>query len=491
MRRIFSSKIIPLVLIVLLAVNALPVLAVDTLEASDFKLQSWSKTVDFFDYVRAYASQHGKTPPQEDSHAYLYLTYVNVSGMQMLYAGLSNITADQKALTIPIQTFMMHYKSKDQLKDVVTASSFVMLLAFSEDSNSIFQSSPDKNDTLYASFSLGADLSEYFGSSTPPALNSKTEVIPLTHSQDNLTWTWGMKYTNLTAIWWKMSIDPDNPTRDSRPIAISRYDELAFTYNLTIDPETGEATLSTNYVIGKMTDLWVMWWVIILPVTVHYNATGCYRLNGIKLSDETIYDFLSAQGIEMSIVQFQSTVVLDHTAYFSSLGKNVTDNDVFVGNTTISTFAEDGERIFDADFSTKREYNLYNYTADPSETSFETYNTTTRTCKIAGFARNPIFNVHTSLMRFISVVVAHMDPGLYEQAKDHLLDLEYADYFYIISYPIYGGYRVEHDPTFTAYCSLTSDESGNPTQPGSLGWLLVFAGLVIIAVAVVALVRRR
>jgi len=489
-----KSKVATFTLIaMLLAANAVPVFAVDTLSPSDFELKSWSKTIDFFDYVRLYAVQHNQTPPSEDSHAYLYLTYVNVSGMQMLYAGLSNITMNQTSLTIPIQTFMMHYKSEEGLKDVITGTSFMMLLAFNETENTIFQQSPDRNDTLYASFSLGCNLNEYFGNSTPPSLNSKTEIIPLT-STDNLTWTWGMKYMNLTAIWWKTSIDPNNPNRDPRPIAITRYDELTFVYNLTINPDTGEATLNVDYYIGKMTDLWVIWWLLFIPVTVHFNATGCYTLKGVKISDETIYDFLQSQGIKMSIVQFQSTVVLDHSTYYRSSGVNVTDNDVFVDNSTISTFAGDGERIFDADFSSKREYNLFNYTADPTETEFATYNTTTRTCKIAGFAGNPIFQVHASLMRFIPLVVAHMDPELYQQAKDHLLDLSYADYFYIIAYPVYGGYRIEHDPTYTAYCSLTQEGQTPPpdTTPAfPKGGFIAIIGLAAAAAIVYVIIRRR
>ena len=489
-----KSKVVTFALMVILfTTNILPVSAVDTLGPSDFELESWSKTIDFFDYVRVYAAQYNKTPPPEDSHAYLYLTYVNVSGMQMLYAGLSNITVEQTALTIPIQTFMMHYKSKDGLKDVVTGTSFMMLLAFNETEDNNLPQSPDRNDTLYASFSLGCDLSQYFKDSTPPSLNSKTEIIPLT-TTDNLTWTWGMKYTNLTALWWKTSIDPNNPNRDPKPIAITRYDELTFIYNLTINRETGEATLNIDYYIGKMTDLWVIWWLLFIPVTVHFNATGCYTLKGVKLSDETIYDFLQSQGIKMSIVQFQSTVVLDHSTYYNSNGANVTDNDVFVDNSTVSTFAGDGERIFDADFSSKREYNLFNYTADPTETDFTTYNTTTRICKIAGFARNPIFQVHTSLMRFIPLVVAHMDPELYQQAKDYLLDMSYADYFYVIAYPVYGGYRIEHDPTYTAYCSLTQEEpTPPPDQPSTFPkeGLIAITGLIVAVAIAYTIIRRR
>jgi hypothetical protein len=478
-------------LMTLLSVNLVPVAAMDTLQPSDFALMSFSKTIDFFEYVRAAAQQHNMTPPDEASYAFLHLNYINVSGLQMLYAGLSNITVNQTSLTIPIQTFMLHYQSSAGLKDVIAASSFIMMLAFNETEDTLFPASPDKNDVLYASFSLGADLTPIFGRDTPPGLSSQTEIIPLT-SEDAYHWSWGMRYTNLTAIWWQISIDPAHPHHDPRPIAITRYEELTFTYHLTIDPETGTATVNTEYVIGRATDLWLLFWLVILPIPFHYNATGCYRMNGAKISDETIHAFLHTQGIQMSVVHFQSSVVLDRTTYSNAEGTNVHDNEVDVSDATVTTYADDGERVFDANFTAKGAYNLFNVTSDPTETTFTAYNTTTRTTKIAGFARNPIFHVHTYLMRFIPLMVATMSPELVEQAKDHLWDMNYADYFYVIGYPVYEGYRIEHDPTYVAYAALTAEEPPPPEPPAPPGGgaaLLLAGGALLVLVLVI--LRRR
>ncbi|MFC1487420.1 hypothetical protein ACFLRN_07035 [Thermoproteota archaeon] len=486
------QKIVTAVIVILMLINVLPVYAADTLVPSDFQLESWSKNIDFFDYVRVYAAIHGKTPPSENEHAYLNLVYVNSSGLQVLSAGLFNITDEENTITIPIQTTMMHYKSRDGLKDVVTASSFVMLMAFNETGDTFFEMSPDETDTLYASFSLGYDLDDLFEDSKPD-LNSKTEVIPLTSSSDGLVWTWGIRYTDLGALWWKTSIDPDNPARDPRAIALTVYDELTFTYELEIDPETGEATLSMNYTIGKIRNLWIFWWLLVIPIPFHYNSTGCYRLNGQQISTETIHDFIHNQGIQMSIVNFQGTVILDHTAYFESQGTNVQNEEVIVDDSEIETFADDGEKILVSNFTTKASYNLFNYTLDPTETSYETYQTRTRTSKITGFAHNPIFAVHTSLMRFIPTVMASIDPELYTQAKDHLLDMNYADYFYITSYPEYGGYRIEHDPSITAYCNLITDapQPGEPSTLDGIGSIIVIALGLTLIVALIVLIKRK
>ena len=466
-----------------------PVYSVDYLRPDDFEEESWSKVIDYLEYVDVYAAAHGKPRPPAGAHAYLYMTYVNHLGLQMLYTGLSNITMGLGKLTVtlPIQTFMMHYKTEDQSRDVVTASSFIALLAYNETTDtSIHTDSPDRKDTLYASFSMGFDLSSLINTAERPALNSKTTIHALEHSDDKTEWHWGMTYTNLTAIWWRFYIDPENASYQSLPVAVGIYEELTFTYDLIFDSDNNTATLLSNYVIGRMTDLWVVdtwWWIF--PVIVHYNSTGCYRLDKTKYSDETIYEFLHKHGISMSIVLFQASALLDHTTESSVRGQSVTDKEIIVSDDTISTYAEDGERIFDTDFGEKSTYTLYN---DTSSTS-ATYNATTRLAQRGGFAENPIFQIHTFLMRYIPLVLAHMDKPLYDQAKNHLLNMTYADCFYIISYPTYDGYKVEHDPTYTAYMTIVEAATSFPNA----GPVILILALVVIVVAIstVFILRRK
>ena len=473
-----------LLISVTLASVILPAFPADTLLASDFKEESWAKTIDFFDYARAYALLHGMTAPPSSWHAYMYTTYVNTRGLHMLYAGLSNITFGGGAyFTIPMQSFMMHYKTNNRTRDVLLASTFLMLLAFNETSTSIYPDSPDINDTLWASFSFGFDLSTL--NATLPVLNSKTELFPLTHSDDNLTWSWGMKYTNLTAFWWRTWIDPVNPHFDnSWPIAVTVYDELTFTYNLTIDPTTNTATLTENHIIGRMRHLLLKW----LPLLwVHYNSTGTYFL-GAKISNDTIYDFIQNNQIKMSIVNFQTTILADRETYSKTAsGQNVTDTETPVSDTSITTYADDGEKICDANFGTKKTYELYNYTADPTETNYKIYNATARTAKAACFAGNTgLFTYHIGLMKFFPLLVANMHSRLFQRAKESITNMTKANYFYLIAYPTYSGYRVVHDPTFTVYLT-TSTASVHPF----LGPILIIAAIAAVATVVVVFTRRR
>src|SRR3990170_1637402 len=454
-----------------------PGAAVDTLTPNDFKLQSFSKTVDFFDFAREYAAASGKPIPPSNWHAYLYQNYINTSEFQLFYSGLINITAGQGALTIPVQSFLEHYKTPNG-KDVLTSSSFIMLLAFNDTATSLHTDSPDINDNLYASFSLGLDLTNITGT-TKPALSSKTELIPLSHPDDN-TWEWGMRYTNLTAIWWRMFINPLAPRYEALPIAITTYEELTFTYKLVLDPANNRATVKSNYVIGKMTNLWLITWLLIIPIVVHYNATGAYTPRGAKLSDENIHQFLEKQRIKMSIVLFQNSLVLDQVTASTFNSQNVTDAEVDVSNGAITTQSGD-ETIFKADFGVKEQYKLNNTEA--------TYDAVTRTVPRLGLARNPLFAMQVALLKYVPLIVKHIDPPLYERAKDYMLNMTYADYFYIISYPEYSGFKVEHDPTYTAYASL---EAVPATEAPKVFGLLLIGGIVaVVIIGAVFVIRRR
>ena len=262
-----AYRILAILLLSVFSASAVvPVFGTDRLLASDFQLGSWAKVVDYFDFSRDFAANHSLAGPPNDYHAYVYMTYVNTSGLQMLYAGMCNMTfGDNKYLTIPMQTFMMHYKSENSSRDVLTASNFLMLLAFNDTSQSLYPDSPDMNDNLWSSFSMGFNFSNSFPNDTFPSMDTETQISPLTNSSDGLQWSWGMTYKDLTAVWWRTWISPDNHTYNSQPMALTTYDELTFNYTLTISPDTHTATLTENHVIGRIRDLWYFWGWFLVP----------------------------------------------------------------------------------------------------------------------------------------------------------------------------------------------------------------------------------
>ncbi|UCH38082.1 MAG: hypothetical protein JSV76_02665 [Candidatus Bathyarchaeota archaeon] len=462
----------------------------DTLLQEDFQQPSFAKTVDFFDYARAWATLKGLPQPPQHWHANVYMTYINQSGFQLLYAGLREISLIQNLdVTIPMQTVLMHYKTQEANQDALVASSFLMVMGFNDTDTSLYEHSPDKNDNLWASFSLGVDLTELFPNVTFPAFNSDSEVIPLDHpdeSADYETWTWGMKYTNLTALWVTTDLVNADETKLSRPFGLATYDELTFKYRLRLYPN-GTATLHKDYIIGRMHDLFVFGgWFLIWPIYNHYNSTGCYRYNA-KVSDETVYDFLEANEVSMSIVEYQKVILLDReTQTTTAEGTDVIGNEVEVSTTSISTHSEDGELICNQNFGAKPTYDLYNL----SETEPTTFDAVVRTYNISGYARNRnLFEFQTSFQRYVPLILVGMYPGLYQRARDTISNMNVTDCLYIISYPSYGGYKIDHDPVFTAY--YTPVQAVNPMLENLKGILFLSAIIVPILVGVFLLRRRR
>jgi hypothetical protein len=157
-----------------------------------------------------------------------------------------------------------------------------------------------------------------------------------------------------------------------------------------------------------------------------------------------------------------------------------------VGNSSISTYADDGEKILDASFGVKDTYNLFNYTEDSSENTPHSYNAVVRTTEITGYVKNDnLFNVHKIFAQYLPLVLVHMYPSLYQKANQTITNMTKADYLFVISYPTYSGYRIEHDPLYTVYFAPIAAFSPN------LGGIIVIAAIAGVAIAVVLVVLKR
>jgi hypothetical protein len=69
-----------------------------------------------------------------------------------------------------------------------------------------------------------------------------------------------------------------------------------------------------------------------------------------------------------------------------------------------------------------------------------------------------------------------------------MLNMEYSDCFYMISYPKYSGFKVEHDPTYTAYASL---EPLSAEAPKTFGLILIGGIVAAVIIGAVLVTRRR
>jgi hypothetical protein len=287
-------------------------------------------------------------------------------------------------------------------------------------------------------------MSSYTSGHAIPLVAS-SQVIPLT-TTDNLHWTWGLKYTNLNAIWWKIDVNPLSPSWDANvPRGIAQYNELTFQYDLTIDPTAKTAKLTASYTVGRITDLWLLG----QTPALHLNSTGTYYGNGTRVNTQSVYSYLQQRQMKLSIVLANKTILASQkTTDDTETGKNVdNDTNADISNTAINTKAPDGETVFKSDFGVKANYQLY----DASDANPTTVQAVTRTVARMGWGGNPAFAFQNVLTGFLPLFVAHVAPELYNQAKSGLVDLSMSNYLYIISYPQWNGYKIVHDPDFTAF----------------------------------------
>ena len=132
--------------------------ASDTISASDFKLGSWSKSIDLFDYARQHAEAVGSTPPPAEWTSDMVVNYINQYGVKLLYMGFAGVDYGQAKFQVPLQSIVERFNTTKG-EPAMTASSFLMLMAFNDTKTSIYPGSPDKGDNLWVSFSIGTDYS--------------------------------------------------------------------------------------------------------------------------------------------------------------------------------------------------------------------------------------------------------------------------------------------------------------------------------------------
>ncbi|MGQ9539051.1 MAG: hypothetical protein ACUVTE_05685 [Candidatus Bathycorpusculaceae bacterium] len=144
------------------------------------------------------------------------------------------------------------------------------------------------------------------------------------------------------------------------------------------------------------------------------------------------------------------------------------------------------EKKYLTSFGVKETYKLYNYTTDPTESTYAVYNALTRTAQISEIAKNEVLSAHKNILKYVPLFIAHMHPQMLERAKETIGNITKASYIYAISYPNYGGYRVEHDPVYTAY--ITSEE----TPSNQMGKYIVIAAVIVAAaLAITVIIKRR
>jgi hypothetical protein len=468
-------KTLSIAIAFLLVINSFSVIkaqASDQITKNDFTVGSFSKTIDLFEYARTHAEAIGGTPPPADWTSDTVVNYINQNGLKLLYMGFAGVDYGKAKFQLPLQSIVERFNTTKG-EPAITASSFLMLMAFNDTKASAYPGSPDKEDNLWASFSMGTDFTEILPEGKTPKMITSVEVTPLKNSGNE--YTWGMKYKYLAAIWWRVA----GSGPKLLPTALCVYDELGFNYRLVFNQSDGTAKLYITYTIGEMRDLWTVGYLGLLPIVTHFNSTGTYNLRQQKIGAENIHGFLERNKISMSIVMGQRTWVADKEVSNKVNGQTAVTEGVDVTSASIQSTTTDGQKVFDAAFGEKKTYKLETTSGE------KTYNSVTRIADVTFYAKNPILRLQNSLLYYGNAIVSQIFPLKYAEMAKVWMNATKADYLYVTSYPTYDGYKVIHDPVLTAYIPpvKTSQGGGVPIPEAT-----VFIGVGIV---VLFLMRRR
>jgi hypothetical protein len=225
-----KSRHVSMLVVLLLIVNSYGFIAVhgsDNITQSDFAVGSFSKTIDLFQYAREHAEAVGGTPPPADWNSKLTVNYVNQNGVKVFYMGFAGVNLGEAEFQIPLQSIVERFNTIKG-EPAMTASSFLMLMAFNDTETSLYTGSPDKGDNLWASFTMGTDYCALFPEGKTPRLKTSVEATPLIANSDKSEWTWGITYKDLAAMWWSIA----GSGLKILPGAFCIYDELGFNYRL-------------------------------------------------------------------------------------------------------------------------------------------------------------------------------------------------------------------------------------------------------------------
>jgi hypothetical protein len=371
--------------------------------------------------------------------------------------------------TVPFQLFGMHYNTPEN-REVFIAAELAFLMVFNDTHNGSSLGAnglpdPGHEDVSYVvPFGVGAILN---GTYLPEAHVHSVQKLGVGH------YKFGIQYLNLYAF-----VSPNFlASAVYRTGWIAKFSELTVDYEITMDNTTGVVKAETWYTIGQVTELWL----VLLGIPIPVNPRDIPDTMGIS-----IVHFVT---VFTSKYQGASTNATGH-----SIDPDITapvDEDIVlkVGN--------DGERAMK--IGTRGTFDLINESSGQVVRNDQP-------------AMNAIISAHAidlllvawqlgfgaGAMSVFAYALSDYVQGKYTGPLDlaqRSLTPSNEDGFnahplwYVVSFPQWEGYKIVHDPVYTAYTNMNGDTTSEPLNLGGLVVLLLIVMVVI--VAIVALVTRR
>jgi hypothetical protein len=397
-------------------------------------------------------------------------SYVNFEGVQAFLLCLNMIENANGTGTVPFQLFGMHYRTPEN-REVFIGAELAFLMVFNDSYNGTGPGTnglpdPGHEDVLYVvPFGVGAAL----GGEYLPEVN----VRPVQKLGDG-HYRFGIQYLNLYAF-----VSPNFlASMIYRTGWIAKFSELTVDYEITMDNTTGVVRAETWYTLGQVTQLWA----IILGFPIPVNPRDIPDTMGIcAVHFVTVFTskYQGASGNETG-----NAINPDITA--------PVDQDI------VLKVGDNGERAMQ--IGTRGTFDLINESSG-------------QVVKNDQPAMNAIVGAHAvdlllvawqlgfgagamSVFAYaLSDYVQSKYTGPMDLAQRSLLPANKDGFnayplWYAVSFPQWDGYKVVHDPVYTAYTDMNVDSEAEPFNAGGLVVLLLII-VAVIAVVVVVATRRK
>ena len=395
-------------------------------------------------------------------------SYVNYEDVQAFLLCLNMVQNANGTGTVPFQLFGMHYRTPEN-REVFIAAELAFLMVFNDSYNGTGPGQnglpdPGHEDVLYViPFGVGAALN---GTYLPQVNVHQVQKLGPGH------YKFGIQYLNLYAF-----VSPNFLTSVwLRSGWIAKFSELTVDYEITMDNSTGEVKAETWYTIGQVTELWT----VVFGVPFSTNPRDIPDTMGIA----------AVHFVTVFTSKYQGAST-NNTGY--AINPDITaplDQDI------VLKVGDDNERAMQ--IGTRGSFDLINESTD-------------QVVRADQPAMNAIVGAHAvdlllvawqlgfgagamSVFAYaLSDYVQSNYAGPLDLAQRSLLPAN-ADGFnayplwYAVSFPQWEGYKVVHDPVYTAYTDMNT---GGTSELPNLGGLLVLLLIIIVVVVVVVALATR
>ena len=404
-------------------------------------------------------------------------SYVHVGEFQafMIAFNNANMSTGQHLIS-PYQLFGMHYKTP-QNRDVFVGATFAFLLLHNESYGS--NSLPD----------MGHEAAWYivpFNDDT--TFGVKPSVVPIPATKvSNRHYRFGMSYYNLTC----RIVEAGTPTGFwlslALPVLTVLLSELTIEYDIVIHDD-GSVQAESLYTIGQIHQM---------------------KVFGLPVAPSDII----VDSMKISVVHYLSVFASQYRVINASTGNTITaPNSTTPIDDDIGIVVGPSERAFDIGFD--HQYSLKNETTDPWDVV--SINETTMNCLLGVRLSDLVFVAWQSPLS--APLFAHMTFGLSEHVRNiysSVGDLTQgtlngtafvnSNWWYAVTFPEWHGLRVQQDPVYMAYTSLsyapnnptnttttisTTTTTTSATDNGS-GSIVVLLMITVGVIVIVLLIRRQ